>query len=236
MIGSRIHSPMFPSTHWSTLAAATLHGDSRAAAALGSFYERYRGPVRSFFSYRGIPEGELDDVVQSFFLHAMQHSLTRRAQRERGLFRSYLCGAAAFFLRNWKDREKASKRGGGAEMLPLDDPNSPEMASEDDQRVFDRGWALRVLELSFARVEAAYGGQPERFGLLREFLPGTVRQPSTAEAAQRAGLNENTLRSEVHRLRGIFRECLRAEVVLTTSAPHEVDAELAWLREVLAVA
>ena len=215
---------------------SALHGDSRATAALGSFYERYRSPVRSFFSYRSVAEDELDDLVQGFFLHAMQHSLLRRANRERGLFRSYLCGAAAFFLRNWKDRRHAGKRGGGLEMLALDAPESPEIATEDDQRVFDRGWALRILELSFARVEAEYGAQPERFLLLKEFLPGSVAQPSTVEAARRAGLNENTLRSEVHRLRGRFRECLRAEVALTTSAPHEVDAELAWLREVLAAA
>ena len=80
---------------------------------------------------------------------------------------------------------------------------------------------------------AEYAQTPERFAVLREFLPGSVGQPTTAEAAQRAGLNESTLRSEVHRLRGRFRDCLRAEVALTTSAPHEVDGEIAWLREVL---
>ena len=69
--------------------------------------------------------------------------------------------------------------------------------------------------------------------MLREFLPGSAQQPSTVEAAQRLGMNENSLRSEVHRLRGRFREGLRAEVALTTNAPHEVDGEIAWLREVL---
>ena len=227
---------MFPTTHWSTLAAATLHGDSRATAALGSFYERYRGPVRSFYKYRGVEEAEADDLVQGFFLHAMQHSLLRRADRERGLFRSYLCGAAAFFLSHWRERQAAARRGGDMEFLALDAPGTPEPATEDDQRAFDRAWALRILELSFARVAATYAGNAERFAVLREFLPGSVRQPSTVEAARRAGINENTLRSEVHRLRAEFRECLRAEVALTTSSLQEVDSELAWLREVLSAA
>jgi hypothetical protein len=90
-----------------------------------------------------------------------------------------------------------------------------------------------MLELAFARVQEDYASEPERFAVLREFLPGSAGQPTTADAAKRGGWNESTLRNEVHRLRTRFRECLRAEVALTTSAPHEVDGEIAWLREVL---
>ena len=223
----------FPTTHWSLLAAATLHGDSRAAAALGDFYERYRGPVRKFFSFRGVGPADLDDVVQEFFLHAMERSLLRRADRQKGTFRSYLCGAAVYFLSQHHERRAAKKRGNGREDVSLDAEDPPVPVTEDDQREFDRGWAVRMLELAFERVRAEYDSAPERFGVLREFLPGSTRQPTTVEAAQRMGVNENTLRSEVHRLRGRFRDCLRAEVALTTSAPHEVDAEIAWLREVL---
>lgn len=218
------------------LAAATLHGDSLAVAALGDFYERYRQPVRQFFQARGVAPGELDDTVQAFFLHIMQRSLLRRADRQRGMFRSYLCGAGVFFLSRLRDQRDAAKRGGGASALSLEDDATPMPVTEDDQRAFDRGWAVRMLELAFERVAAEYAAEPDRFAVLREFLPGSVRQPTTEEAAQRAGMNENTLRSEVHRLRGRFRECLRAEVALTTSAPHEVDAEIAWLREVLSAA
>jgi RNA polymerase sigma-70 factor (ECF subfamily) len=183
--------------------------------------------------FRGVAPADLDDVVQAFFLHVMQQSLLRRADRERGKFRNYLCGAAVFFLSRWNERREAAKRGGGVPEVSLDSDEIPQPATEDDQRAFDRGWAVRLLELAFERVEAEYAGEPGRFAVLREFLPGSVRQPTTAEAAHRTGMNENTLRSEVHRLRVRFRDCLRAEVALTTSAPHEVDNEIAWLREVL---
>ena len=224
----------FPTTHWSLLAAATLHGDSRAAAALGQFYDRYRGPVRMFFHARGVQPADLDDVVQAFFLHAMEKSLLRRADRQKGTFRSYICGAAVYFLTKHFDHRDAKKRGGGAAAVSLDEDDFLMPATEDDQREFDRGWAVRMLELAFERVQSEYVREPGRFAVLREFLPGSTHQPTTAEAARRAGLNENTLRSEVHRLRERFRDCLRAEVALTTSAPHEVDGEIAWLREVLA--
>lgn len=224
----------FPTTHWSLLAEATLHGDSRAAAAMGEFYDRYRGPVRTFFHLRGVGPDDLDDMVQAFFLHAMEKSLLRRADRQKGTFRSYLCGAAVNFLSRHFDYHDAIKRGGGAAALSLDDDDVLMPATEDDQREFDRGWAVRMLELAFARLQAEYGREPARFTVLREFLPGSARQPTTIEAAARMGVNENALRTEVHRLRGRFRDCLRAEVALTTSAPHEVDGEIAWLREVLA--
>jgi RNA polymerase sigma-70 factor (ECF subfamily) len=223
----------FPSTHWTLLAAATLHGSRVAAEALGDFYVRYRGPVRSFFLLRGVPPGEVDDVVQEFFLHAMERSLLRRAERERGRFRSWLCGAAVRFLSQRHHHGRALKRGAGVADLSLDEEGVEEQVTMDDQRDFDRDWAVRILELAFERVQSDYRDHPARFLVLREFLPGSAPSPRSAEAAALLGMNENTLRSEVHRLRRRFRECLRAEVVLTTTLPHEVDAEMAWLREVL---
>ena len=223
----------FPSTHWTLLASATLNGSRVATEALGEFYVRYRGPVRSFFLLRGVPAGEVEDVVQEFFLHAMERSLLRRADREQGRFRSWLCGAAVRFLGQRRQHRMARKRGAGVADLRLDEGGVMELATEDDQRDFDRDWAVRILELAFDRVQSDYGKDPFRFLVLREFLPGSAVMPRSAEVAVQLGINENTLRSEVHRLRLRFRECLRAEVVLTTALPHEVDAEMAWLREVL---
>jgi DNA-directed RNA polymerase specialized sigma24 family protein len=211
------------------LAEASLHGDSRATSALGTFYRRYQAPVKSFMAWRGVAEDALEDMVQEFFLHAMQRSLLKRADRQRGRFRSFLCGAVVLFLKNVNDWASAKKRGGDIDLIAYEDGNA---AIEDDQRAFDRGWALRMLELAFERVQAEY--DPVRFAVLKEFLPGSLRPPTTAEAAHRLDLTDNTLLSEVHRLRKRYRECLRAEVAVTTSAPHEVDAELAWLRQVLA--
>ena len=155
------------------------------------------------------------------------------AERERGRFRSWLCGAAVRFLSQRRHYDRALKRGAGVADLSLDEAGVGEQATMDDQRDFDRDWAVRILELAFERVQSDYRDHPARFLVLREFLPGSALAPRSTEAAVLLGMNENTLRSEVHRLRLRFRECLRAEVVLTTAAPHEVDAEMAWLREVL---
>ena len=130
VIGYPLIRMAFPTTHWSLLALATLHGDSRATAALGEFYERYRRPVRAFFQFRGVEPDEVEDVVQAFFLQVMQRSLLRRADRERGMFRSYLCGAAVYFLSRWKDHREAIKRGGGTAALSIDDDGTPVPVTE----------------------------------------------------------------------------------------------------------
>src|SRR5688500_11171426 len=103
----------FPSTHWTVLASATLHGSRVASEALGEFYVRYREPVRRFFLLRGVAPGEVEDVVQSFFLHAMERSLLRRAEQSQGRFRAWLCGAAVRFLAHRRGYSNAQKRGGG---------------------------------------------------------------------------------------------------------------------------
>jgi RNA polymerase sigma-70 factor (ECF subfamily) len=68
---------------------------------------------------------------------------------------------------------------------------------------------------------------------LRAFLPGESVPPPYEEAAARAGLSVAAFNSEIHRLRGQFRECVFAEVTGTVSAPHEIDEELAHLYRVL---
>jgi hypothetical protein len=53
------------------------------------------------------------------------------------------------------------------------------------------------------------------------------------DGAARLGMEVGTLKAAIYRLRGRFRERLRAAVAKTVAAPHEVDEELAYLRALL---
>src|SRR5262245_57178770 len=88
----------FPSTMWTEIASATLHGDSSAARALEGFYERYREPVKRFVVRRGFSEPDAEDLTHEFFLELLGDSALRKADRTRGKFRSFLLGAAVRFL------------------------------------------------------------------------------------------------------------------------------------------
>jgi RNA polymerase sigma-70 factor (ECF subfamily) len=99
--------------------------------------------------------------------------------------------------------------------------------------VFDREWALVILENALRAVEQEFDSASIRFAVLRQFLPGSLKAPSYEDAAAQLGLTTGALKSELHRLRERFRVLVRQEVANTVSAPHEIDEEMNHLQRVL---
>jgi len=64
-------------------------------------------------------------------------------------------------------------------------------------------------------------------------LPGSVVSPTYEKAAAEVGLSVPALKSELHRLRRRFKALVRQEIAGTVSAPHETDAEMEYLQNVL---
>jgi len=89
---------MFPTTHWSLLAQASLNGETEARAALDELCRRYWSPLNQFIRMRGHPPAEADDLTQAFLLHLLEHSALRKPDRLKGRFRSFLLGALVRFL------------------------------------------------------------------------------------------------------------------------------------------
>ena len=226
----------FPTTQWTLLAQASMNGETAARQALEDLCRRYWSPLYHFIRARGFGETEAEDLTQEFILHLIEHSTLQRADRLRGHFRSFLCGALVRFLADERDRRKAQKRGGGAAHVSLNVP-SADLAdpSESTDVLFDREWALTILEnsLRVLRDEFKSGGTEERFAVLRQFLPGSVNPPGYEAAAAQLGLSLPALKSELHRLRQRFKAVVRQEVANTVSAPHEIDPEMNHLQQVL---
>ena len=86
-----------------------------------------------------------------------------------------------------------------------------------------------------ARLAERYrSGSPakaERYEALRPYLDG--EGPPYREAAARLGLSETAVKVAVHRLRGHFREALRAEVADTLADAKDVDDEIRDLLEAI---
>jgi len=181
----------FPTTRWSRLAIATLNGDTQARAALGEFCQHYREPVRRIICGRGIADPEAEDLTQEFLLHLIQKSALARADRERGRFRSFLQGALANFLADAADRRGAAKRGGGLPHLHLDawlagGNGEVHLASAAEELLFDREWALAVMDRALRAVEreSELAGEGARFAVLCRFLPVGAEPVSRSEAAK----------------------------------------------------
>jgi len=219
-----------------------MSGDSSGRHALEELCQRYWSPLYQFIRARGYNEAEAKDLTQEFLLHLLEHATLQKADRLRGRFRSFLCGALVRFLRDASDKRRAQKRGGGAVHVELDSCGDHAPASSaPEELLFDREWALVILENALRTVErAGWGDAPERagtaegrFAVLRQFLPGSVEVPSYEAAATQLRLSVPALKSELHRLRQRFKAAVREEVAATVSAPHEIDQELHHLQQVL---
>jgi RNA polymerase sigma factor (sigma-70 family) len=207
--------------------------------ALEDLYRIYCYPVYAFIRRRGRTREEAQDLTQDFFLHLLERNTLRRADPNRGKFRSFLLGALEFFLAQVNERASALKRGGKAEFVFLDNDSaevqyqlvSAELSAET---VFEIRWAASLISATLERLksEMAREGRANVFETLQEFLLGE-KASSYQEAAERLGFSLGAIKTVIHRLRSRYRTLLREEVAQTVTHPDEIDNELRSLRAIL---
>ena len=218
------------------LAVATLDGDTAGRDSLEQLCQNYYVPIRSFLRSRGYSEERAADGTQEFFHELLTSRAWKRADAARGRFRTFLLGALMHVLAREHARDAAEKRGSGIAPMSLDELGEcPDAELAEDSVVFDRAWALQLMETAMLAVEKEFAdeGRDGEWAVLVRFLPGAGEPPSYEEAATQLGVLLPALKTSVHRLRQKFREALRAATARTVSAAHEIDDELAYLHRVL---
>lgn len=157
----------FPTqTYWTTLIQPV--GDPsapKAREALNQLCQTYWFPIYAFIRRKGYDSRTAKDLTQSFFIRLLEKDLVRKADRQKGRFRSFLCAVVKNFLidaaragkheRAWIsiDESEAESR---YDLLPPQEPDSP--------KLFDRSWAATAMA----------EGNPE--------APERLRQPEAARS------------------------------------------------------
>ena len=180
-------------------------------------------------------------MTQAFFARILEKQSPRVADPERGKFRSFLLASLDHFLANERDRARAQKRGGGRAQLSLDlaageSRVNLESAHElTPERLYERQWALTLLELVVRRMEAEYqeAGKARQFELLKDALGGARERLRYVEVAAELDMSVENARQAAHRMRKRYRALLREEVTRTVVDPSDADEELAKLFEAL---
>ena len=223
----------FPNTNWTVLASATASGDARERKALDELCQAYWRPVSVVIRARGAPSEKVEDLTQDFFIQLIDKKLFRRAQRDKGRFRSFMMGSLKNFLADDYKKEMRQKRGGHLQRSSLEEDG---VVTENEELRFDQSWAAMIFERAIARVgeQVISKRSPAAWEALRSFLPGAGKEQSSyLELGELLRMSEGGAKKEVYRVRQTLREALRVEVGLTVSAPHEIDEELAHLRATL---
>ncbi len=226
-------SPVFATTHWSLVLSAGRN-DTCARDALAALCRTYWPALHAYVRRRGVQPHDAEDLTQEFFARLLEHNWIARADATKGRFRSFLLTTLKRFLADEWDKTQAQKRGGGRAPVPLDSDAAGSGPTAD--QVYDRQWALALLELTMARLRAefAQAGKSREFSRLKQFLTAARNEISYADVAAAAGLSEGAARVAVHRLRKRYRELFRDEIARTVADPAEVDPELRHLIAVLA--
>ena len=225
----------FCTTRWTRVVAARGSSDE-AREALSELCSDYYEPVVAFL--RHSVGDEARDFAHGFFATLLAGDALAGARQQGGRFRSYLLGALKHFAANRHASAKALKRGGGVPPLALDQgtDTSPGLQLADlrdlpPDSAFDRDWALAVIGHALAdlRSECEACGREERFELLKPWLTGEADHGEQAECARRLGIEVNTLKSDVHRMKRRFRQLVKDRVQGTLADCSAVNDEMTAL-------
>jgi RNA polymerase sigma-70 factor (ECF subfamily) len=194
----------------------------------------YWSPLYWHIRRLGYDATQAQDLTQGFFSRLLQKRSLGFVDRERGKFRSFLLASLRHYLANEYDHAQAQKRGGGKTILPIDFRSAESgygLEPSHDltaERLFEKRWALTVLEMSLAALQQQYqqAGKSELFDALVPFMAAQSDSPTYAKIAKQLEMTESAVRLAVSRMRRRYREAIRAEVERTLDDSDDVDQEI----------
>lgn len=230
----------FATTHWSVV--LTAQGRSPAAdAALEKLCRTYWWPLYGFVRRNGYAPEEAQDLTQAFFALLLERRDLDVVRREKGRLRSYLLVSLKNFLAKARRRELTVKRGEGKVLVPLGELLARESADSEPtdsltaDRIYERCWALMLLEQVSTRLEGEYRsvGNVKLFDCLQELLSNDPGRRSQAVIATELGMTESAVKQAFYRLRQRYRELVRYEIAQTVAVPGDVEDEVRHFVSVL---
>src|SRR5205809_1559559 len=230
----------FTTTHWSVVLEA--QGETPAAQrALEILCRTYWRPLYGFVRRHGLGREEAQDLVQEFFARLLEHRNLDTVRREKGRLRSYLLVSLKRFLATERHRASGVKRYETGPYIRLDELLESEVADFElaetwsADRLYERHWALAVLEQVLDRLESEYQAASNAvlFDGLKESLVGEPGLRTQAEFATVLGMTENAVKQAFHRFRQRYRLLLREEIAHTVTQAGDVEGELRHLVSVL---
>lgn len=224
----------FRTTHWSVVLLACRDDTVQAGPALAELCSNYWYPLYAYARRLGRTAEDAQDLTQEFFARLIERQWLNSADQAKGRFRSFLLAAFKHFLSVEWHRERALKRGGGQTLVSFDGMEAEERYQVEPpdtttpEALYDRRWALAVLDQALARLEAEQraDGHAGRFEALKDCLLGEPGGETLAALGARLGCSEDAMKSTVRRLRDRYRAYVREAIAQTVDGPEGVDEEL----------
>jgi len=226
----------FQPTRW-TLIVHSRGDGAEAQRAVNELCATYWFPLFAFARRSGWKMEDAEDMVQGFFAQAIEKNLFVGADQDKGKLRTFLLTAFRRYCKDQMQKITAEKRGGNVERVSFDAAEAESWYSEEVMEgetadaMFDRQWALTVLEKVLEHLEdyARQKNKLREFELMRPYLMDDSTSEDFERIGAELGITANAAKIQIHRLRTRFRETLRAEVQETQLEGGDVDEELRYL-------
>ena len=230
----------FVTTHWTAVLAASNGDTTQAGAALDELCRAYWYPLYLYVRRRGHNAEDARDSTQEFFRRLIERKQLASVERGRAKFRAFLLGVMNHFLAHEWERARAQKRGGGQPLVYLDGAEAEERYKLEPadhwtpEKMFDRRWALTVLERANVRLKDDYAGagKADAYEILKDFV-STAEVDAYSEVAERLGVTPSVVKGMIHRLRQRYHDLVRFEIAQTVTTKADIDDEIRYLLTVL---
>ena len=232
----------FATTHWSVVLAAGDISSPDYTRALSTLCRAYWYPLYVYLRRWGCDRERAEDYTQAFFASLLERQSIGDADPKRGKFRSFLLASLKHFLADEWDRSQAQKRGGERKVLSLDIEDGETRYSREPvdnlspEKLFERYWALEVLNQAMARLKAEYvtANKIELFNYLKTYLTAQLDSIPYRDAADRLHTTEGAVKVAAHRLRQRYAELVREQIAQTVTTPEQIEEEICELYAALA--
>lgn len=215
----------FQTTSWTLVRSV---GDVKALHQLVSIYWK---PLYFFVRQKGHDNETSKDIVQEFLTTLITRETLKKADADRGRFRTFLLVALENFMKDRLKAEGRVKRGGGQNILSLDFQSGEEQytiqvqSGETPETMLNRAWARSLWEDSLNRLNA----DPAHLEALRLYL-GDLDYKAISS---KTGLSESAAKTAVHRLRGQLRDVITDHMRQTVSSEEQLREEMSEFMELL---
>lgn len=229
-------SSSFPTTRWSLLIESDEAGVYDEGSVTAYLCQNYWKPLYVFLLATGQSPHNAEDLLQGFFIRAIETKLFFKPDGTSGKFRSFLLVALKNYVINEHEYAARIKRGGQFDFVSYEaiEPNwleSLEVGGSDF--VYDKAWAKNVLNntLDILEKEFVVGGKSELLRYFRAQFRG--EEESQKALAEQMGVNRSTLTMQLHRMKKRFREILTAQIQQTLGENDLVEDEVRYLMNIL---
>jgi RNA polymerase sigma-70 factor (ECF subfamily) len=227
----------FSTTCWNVVLLAGAEASPRSVQALEQLCRTYWFPLYAYLRRLSYGPQDAQDLAETFFGRLLGKNEATTTDRRKDKFRIFLLDSLNHFLAYERDRTDDAKHNGSQATISIEGREAECQYLQDalsdlsPERIFERRWAIAVLERALARLREASGraGNSRHFAVLKKFLTSDADEKAYGRVAEELDGSAGSIAATVQRMRQRYRELVRAEIADTVAGTGDIDDETRWL-------